>query len=286
MNIFRRFRQRRARRVMEKNQKLQQSKQSQSSSTTRPIDTIFRSIESTTTFQNIPPVRTAGSSFGGDDDYNVEEENRAPPSTSTTMTDMSPTQSISCTSFAKGILIDTDADSTSKSDIQKQDHLIESTTKLQVLKQMVSVAVDPTPANIPSKKHHKRSSSCTTHSATGGNSSAKSHLRNILDEIQSEIFVSEQMKEELLIAQIQLAFLKESYVDLQTELRQNDTTAQRQQLELLMGRKVLAFTQQELSHTKTAFQESVSALVEMKLLVLSLQEQLNQQRGELRLPSK
>ena len=281
MNIFRRFRQRRARRVMEKNQKLQQSKQSQSSSTTRPIDTIFRSIESTTTFQNIPPVQTAGSSFGGDDDYNVEEENRAPSST-----DMSPTQSISCTSFAKGILIDTDADSTSKSDIQKQDHLIESTTKLQVLKQMVSVAVDPTPANIPSKKHHKRSSSCTTHSATAGNSSAKSHLRNILDEIQSEIFVSDQMKEELLIAQIQLAFLKESYVDLQTELRQNDTTAQRQQLELLMGRKVLAFTQQELSHTKTAFQESVSALVEMKLLVLSLQEQLNQQRGELRLPSK
>ena len=194
---------------------------------------------------------------------------------------MSPTQSISCTSFAKGILIDTDADNTSKSDIQKQDHLIESTTKLQVLKQMVSVAVDPTPANIPSKKHHKRSSSCTTHSATGGNSSAKSHLRNILDEIQSEIFVSDQMKEELLIAQIQLAFLKESYVDLQTELRQNDTTVQRQQLELLMGRKVLAFTQQELSHTKTAFQESVSALVEMKLLVLSLQEQLNQQRGEL-----
>lgn len=281
MNIFRRFRQRRARRVMEKNQKLQQSKQSQSSSTTRPIDTIFRSIESTTTFQNIPPVQTAGSSFGGDDDYNVEEENRAPSST-----DMSPTQSISCTSFAKGILIDTDADSTSKSDIQKQDHLIESTTKLQVLKQMVSVAVDPTSVNIPSKKNHKRSSSCTTHSATAGNSSAKSHLRNILDEIQSEIFVSDQMKEELLIAQIQLAFLKESYVDLQTELRQNDTTAQRQQLELLMGRKVLAFTQQELSHTKTAFQESVSALVEMKLLVLSLQEQLNQQRGELRLPSK
>ena len=276
MNIFRRFRQRRARRVMEKNQKLQQSKQSQSSSTTRPIDTIFRSIESTTTFQNIPPVRTAGSSFGGDDDYNVEEENRAPPST-----DMSPTQSISCTSFAKGILVDIDADNTNKSDIQKQDHLIEGTTKLQVLKQVVSVAGDPTPANIPSKKHHKRSSSCTTHSATGGNSSAKSHLRNILDEIQSEIFVSEQMKEELLIAQIQLAFLKESYVDLQTELRQNDTTVQRQQLELLMGRKVLAFTQQELSHTKTAFQESVSALVEMKLLVLSLQEQLNQQRGEL-----
>ena len=276
MNIFRRFRQRRARRVMEKNQKLQQSKQSQSSSTTRPIDTIFRSIESTTTFQNIPPVQTAGSSFGGDDDYNVEEENRAPSST-----DMSPTQSISCTSFAKGILVDIDADNSNKSDIQKQDHLIESTTKLQVLKQVVSVAVDPTPANIPSKKHHKRSSSCTTHSATGGNSSAKSHLRNILDEIQSEIFVSDQMKEELLIAQIQLAFLKESYVDLQTELRQNDTTAQRQQLELLMGRKVLAFTQQELSHTKTAFQESVSALVEMKLLVLSLQEQLNQQRGEL-----
>jgi hypothetical protein len=279
MNIFRRFRQRRARRVMEKHQKLQQSKQSQSSSTTRPIDTIFRSIESTTTFQNIPPVRTAGSSFGGDDDYNVEEENRAPPSTS-------PTQSISCTSFAKGILIDTDVDNTSKSDIQKQDHLVEGTTKLQVLKQMVSVTVDPTPVNIPSKRHHKRSSSCTTHSATGGNSSAKSHLRNILDEIQSEIFVSDQMKEELLIAQIQLAFLKESYVDLQTELRQNDTTVQRHQLELLMGRKVLAFTQQELSHTKTAFQESVSALVEMKLLVLSLQEQLNQHRGELRLPSE
>ncbi len=279
MNIFRRFRQRRARRAVEKNQKLQQSKQT---STSRPIDTIFRSIDSTTTFQNIPPVRTAGSSFGADDD-DVEEENRTLPPTSTTPTDMLPTPSITCTSFAKGILIDTDADDTSKSDIQKQERLVEGATNLQVLKQMVSVAVDPTPDTIPSKKHHKRSSSCTTNSAS--NSSAKSHLQNILGEIQTEIFVSEQMKEELLMTQIQLAFLKESYYDLQTKLRQNDTTVQRQQLELLMGRKVLTFTQKELFHTKTAFQESVSALVDMKLLVLSLQEQLNQQKEELRLAS-
>lgn len=272
--MFRRFRQRRALRAIEKNQKLHQqklqqlSKQSGSSTTSRPIDTIFRSVDSTTTFQNITSTRTAGSSFGGE-----EEENRLAPSVSTTPTTESPISSITCSSFAKGILVDANDD-----DRQKQECMVVDISNSEALQQMVVASVEQTKNIIPATKHKRSSSFCTS----GASSCTKPNLRNVLDEIQNEIFVSEQMKEEILMAQIQLAFFKESYGEVQKELQQKDSTMQRQQLELLMSRKIITYITNELSATKAAFQESVSSLVEMKLLLLSLQEQLKKQNDDIR----
>ena len=283
--MFRRFRQRRALRAIEKNKKLQQkqqsSKQSGSSTTSRPIDTIFRSIDSTTTFPNIPSVRTAGSSFRDE-----ESENQIVPSLSTTPTTTSPRSSISCTSFAKGILVDANDD-----DSQKQDCVFVYAANNEALRQKAGTSVGQTSESIPTNKHRKRSSSCVSSNAN----STKTTLRNVLDEIQNEIYVSEQMKEETLTVQIQLAFLKESsnegqiqlaflkesYNEVQKELQKKDITLQQQQLELLMSRKVITYTNNALSETKTAFQASVLSLVEMKLLLLSLQEQLKKQSDDL-----
>ena len=280
--MFRRFRQRRALRAMEKKKKLQQQSKGSDESTSRLTTTIFRSIDSTTTFQNIPSVRTVGSSFSGSGDHEVDGVKRTvPPATPTSDTSSATTSpnddttSISCTSFAKGVLLVGGVD-LNKDEQAIKEPLLVDTTRPQVLQRMAALS-GPHTCEIVPKTHyhnHKRSSSCT-------NSTAKFFLRNVLDEIHSEIFVSEQMKEELFAAQIQLAFFKESYDEVENVLHQKDAVIQRQHLELLLGRKVMTYTKNELSSTKTAFQESVLTLVDMKMTLLSLHDQLNQQQLEL-----
>lgn len=280
--MFRRFRQRLALRAMEKKKKKlrQQSKRSDES-TSRLTTTIFRSIDSTTTFQNIPSVRTVGSSFGGSGDHEVDDVKRIVPPT-TPSADTSPattspnddTSSISCTSFAKGVLLVGGVD-LNKDEQALKEPLLVDTTHSQVLQQMVALSGPLRVKLSPTHHHnHKRSSSCTS-------STAKENLRNVLDEVHSEIFGSEQMKEELFATQIQLAFFKESHDELEKELHQKDAVIQRQHLELLLGRKIMTYTKNELSNTKTAFQESVLTLVDMKMTLLSLHDQLNQQQLEL-----
>ena len=269
--MFRRFRQRRALRVMERNKKLHQqnhsSKQSGSSTTSRPIETIFRSVNSTMTFQDIAAVRTVASSFGGDGEENQSVSSRSPSPIAA-----SPSNNISCTSFAKGILI-----GAIDTNCQKQECLVVNNINNQVLQPIEEMPPDLTTDINSTTKHHKRSNSYCTGIAS---SSAKTNLRNVLDDIQNEIFISERMKEDTLVTQIQLAFAKESYNDSLKELQQKDKTIQRQQLDLLMSHKVINYTKSELLSTKMAFQESVSSLVEMKLLLLSLQEQLKNQNDE------
>ena len=278
--MFLRFRQRRALRAMERNKKLQQTSKRSETTSSRPIDTIFRSVNSTTTFQNIPSVRTTGSSFDRDDLVSVEESQTVPsatsPSTPPVASPCQTTTSISCTTFAKGILVDGDVDINKHDETQKES-LVVDTTNPQILQRMISLSVDYTnDIGTTAQRHHKRSSSCTNSGST-----TKENLRNVLDEIQNEIFVSDQMKEELFITQIQLAFFKESYIEIDMELQKKDKVIQRQKLELLLGRKVVAYHKDEVSATKISFQESVVSLVDMKITLLSLQEQLNQQKSEL-----
>jgi hypothetical protein len=287
--MFRRFRQRRALRAIERNRKLQQSKPLESKSL-RQTDTIFRSVHSTTTFEAVPSVRTSATvpSFSGDDN---EDENRlVPPVTAAdTIPSQTPSQeidNISCTSFAKGILVDGDVDvneivdediDTSKNDSPSEVILVADSGNHQLLQRIDELPVYDTNCSIVSSTHHhkRNNSSCT-------NNAAKANLRNVLDEIQNEIYVSEQMKEELFVTQIQLAFFKESYNELEKELQKKNSIMQRQELELLLTRKVIKYHKEESSNTKQSFQESVMSLVEMKMAILSLQEQLNQHNDELR----
>jgi hypothetical protein len=288
--MFRRFRQRRALRAIERNKKLQQSEPLVDSKSLRQTDTIFRSVHSTSTFQAVPSVRTSAtvSSFSGDDN---EDEHRLIPPVTTADTIPSQTQSqeidnISCTSFAKGILVDGDVDvnekivdediDTSKNDSPSEVRMDVDTVHHQSLQRIDELSVDDTNSIVSSTHHHKRNNSSCTHNA------AKANLRNVLDEIQNEIYVSEQMKEELFVTQIQLAFFKESYNELERELQKKNSMMQRQELELILTRKVIKYHKEESSNTKQSFQESVMSLVEMKMAILSLQEQLNQHNDELR----
>ena len=158
--MFRRFFKRRALRVIEKNKKLQQQSKRPEATSQRSTDTIFRSIDSTITFQNIPFARTAASSFGGDGDDNEEENRCVPTAPSTTSPDKNTTSSISCTSFAKGILVDGDVDINENVQPQKE-RMVVDTSDPEELQRIVASSVDNTSDIIPTTHQHTRSSSCT-----------------------------------------------------------------------------------------------------------------------------
>jgi hypothetical protein len=108
-------------------------------------------------------------------------------------------------------------------------------------------------------------------------------IRSVLDEINDELFYYDttEIHDELMNTNIELGFVKESYDEMKHKLHSSQTIIERQQLELMIGRMVLNYTQNELHTTKDQFHQSVSALVKSKLLILSLQEQIQKRDDEI-----